>query len=326
MLSGRPEVANHPKHMETKPSILAKLSPVLVRLVALWVMTGAAYKLFSGSPNDLPPIVREFFLGPGLTFKLAIAIELSIGFITLLRPRIGWILLSLQMLTFILVLTQLVASGEASCGCFGSKVTVPPAVMMAIDAVCLGLVLITRPWTSLPTKEPPLSLAAVAVIISCLAPWLVISTPAPQVASVDAETGEWKLPDELPRFVVLEPETWVGEDVHDTELARWMNVDEQILDGTWILYRVACEHCAEHLRRLSQEIDPADPKLYTLVRISEPDEEASRVVDENLLPLHTEAFLPAEIDWVITPPWRLELAGGVVTEAVFEGDFELGGE
>jgi hypothetical protein len=307
--------------MEAKPSLLAKLSPLLVRLVALWVMTGAAYKLFSGSPNDLPPVVREFFLGAELTFKLAIAIELSIGFITLLRPRIGWILLALQMLVFILILIQLVASGEASCGCFGSKITIPPWVMMSVDALGLALILVTKPWSTLPTKEPPLTLAAVAVIASCIAPWLII-TPAPVVANIDAETGEWRLPEEFPPFAMLEPETWVGKDTHETELAVWMNMDEQ-LDGTWILYRVGCEHCAEYLRQLYEEFDPNDPKFYTLVRLTEEGEEETRQVDEALLPMHQEALLPLGPDWVITPPWRLEVEGAVVTEAVFEGDFNL---
>jgi hypothetical protein len=309
--------------MEAKPSFLAKLSPVLVRLVALWVMTGAAYKLFSGSPNDLPPVVRDFFLGPELTFKLAIAIELSIGFITLLRPRVGWILLSLQMLVFIAILAQLVAAGESSCGCFGSKITIPPWVMMTVDAVGLALILLPRPWASLPSKEPPLALAAVAVVASCVAPWLVISTPAPAVANVDAETGEWKLPDELPRFAELEPESWVGKPINETQLAVWTDVDLQIQDGTWILYRVGCEHCGAYLRKLHEEYDWNDPKFYTYVRLSEENEEESRQVDASMMPPGEEAILPATVDWVVTPPWRLELAGGVVKEAVFEGDFEL---
>jgi hypothetical protein len=303
--------------MDPKPSLLGRLSPVLVRLVAFWVLTGAGYKLFSGSPNDLPPIVREFFLGPELTFKLAIAIELSVVFVTLLRPRIGWILLSLQLLVFIAILIQLTASGEASCGCFGSKVTIPPPVMLAMDAVGLVLVLITRPWATLPKKEPHIGLALVSLLVAWAAPWLVISTPAPKAASFDEVTGEWKLPDEIPRFVELKPETWVGKPIHETELAVWLNVDEYPLAGTWVLYRVACDHCAAYLRRLHEEY-PSDPKFYTFVRLSEEGEEEARQVDPDLMPPGPEALLPVT-SWVITPPWRLELVDGVVTEAVFEG-------
>lgn len=320
MLSGSAPPNRLSQRMDSKPSLLGRLSPVAVRLVALWVMTGACYKLFSGSPNDLPPIVRGFFLGPVLTFQLAIAIELSIGFLVLLRPRIGWILLALQLLVFIAILIQMVASGEASCGCFGSKVTIPPAVMMAIDGVGLLLVLVTRPWATLPQKEPPITLAAIAVLASFVGPFALI-TNAPVVANVDEETGEWKLPDEPQRFGILEPETWVGVDIHETELAAWMNVDEFPLDGTWVIYRVACEHCAAYLRRLHEEY-ASDPKFYTFVRLSEEDEEESRQVDPDLMPPGPEALLPVGPAWVITPPWRLELEGGVVTEAVFEGGEE----
>ena len=41
------------------------------------MLAGALFKLFLGSPNQLPPVVREFFLGPNLTFHLAITIELT---------------------------------------------------------------------------------------------------------------------------------------------------------------------------------------------------------------------------------------------------------
>src|SRR5688572_15908929 len=105
---------------------MSKYAPLVVRLVAVWVLTGASYKLFSGSPNDLPPVVREFFLGADLTFRLAIAIELSIALIAILRPRTGWVLLALQLAVFLAILVQLMLSGEASCGCFGSKVTITP--------------------------------------------------------------------------------------------------------------------------------------------------------------------------------------------------------
>ena len=57
------------------------------------------------------------------------------------------------------------------------------------------------------------------------------------------------------------------------------------------------------------------------MRLSEDGEEERREVDQNHMVFGPEAILPA-LDWVITPPWRLELEGGVVTEAVFEADFE----
>ena len=303
-------------------TLSAKLAPSAVRLAALWILAGAAYKLFSGSPNDLPPVVREFFLGPELTFKLAIAVELSITCLALLRPRLGWLPEVMLFAVFLAILVQLIASGEASCGCFGSKVTVPPAVMFAIDGACLLAILLTKPWKLPPGKGAPIALAVVAIAASCAAPFLLIKTaPEDLVAQVDEQTGAWKLPAQLPRFAELNPRTWVGKDIHDTELAVWLNVDELIPDGSWILYRVSCDHCARYIKHLHDNFDPMAGKFYTYVRLSEAGEEDAREVDQAHLAIGMEALLPS-LDWVITPPWRLELENGMVTEAVFEGDFE----
>lgn len=301
---------------------MSKLAPLVVRLVAAWVITGASYKLFSGSPNDLPPVVREFFLGADLTFRLAIAIELSIGLIAILRPRTGWVPLALQLAVFLAILVQLMASGEASCGCFGSKVEIAPATMFAIDAIGLAAMLATRPWKMQRSeKEASLVLAGLALAFSWIAPFtLITSAPADLVAQVD-ESGAWKLPDEMPDYALLDPETWVDKPIGETQLAAWLDVEEQSTDGTWIIYRVACGHCATYLRHLHDTFDPAAGKFYTYVRLSEEGEEERREVDQNHLVFGPEAILPA-LDWVITPPWRLELEGGVVTEAVFEGKFE----
>jgi len=302
----------------------SRIAPLTVRLVALWVLIGASYKLFSGSPNDLPPVVREFFLGPDLTFRLAIAIELSIAFVAILRPRAGWGLLALQLAVFLAILVQLILSGEASCGCFGSKVKIAPATMFAIDATCLAALLLPRPWRNLKTEdERRLSpiLIGLAVVAAWIAPWAIIrSAPADLAPATDAQ-GEWKLPEELPRYADLSPETWVGKPLAETQLAAWLDVEAQMQEGTWIIYRVACEHCARYLRHLYETFDPAAGTFYTYVRLSEAREEEGREVDPAHLAYGPEVILPA-LDWVITPPWRLELEGGVVVEAVYEGKFD----
>ncbi len=310
--------------MSKKNSAPGKLAPIVVRLAALWVLAGAAYKLFSGSPNDLPPIVRDFFLGPDLTFRLAIAIELSICALVFLRPRIGWWLLAAQFAVFLAILVQLILSGASSCGCFGSKVTITPATMFTIDGLCLLAMLATRPWKNLP-EEPAssrISLVLAALLAAWVAPFTLIeSAPENIVAKTDEQTGAWQAPEKIGRYAALNPDTWVGKDIHDTELAAYMNVDEQILDGTWILYRVSCDHCARYLKHLADTYDPMAGKFYTYVRLSEEGDEEAREVDPATLAYGMEAILPTTA-WVITPPWRLELEGGIVTEAVFEGDFE----
>jgi hypothetical protein len=165
------------------------------------------------------------------------------------------------------------------------------------------------------------ALTGLALAFSWIAPFTLIqSAPADLAAQVDA-SGAWQLPDPLPRFATLDPDTWVGQPIGATQLAVWLDVEQQMTEGTWILYRVACDHCAAYLRHLHDTFDPGAGKIYTYVRLSEEGEEERREVDAGHLAFGPEVILPA-LDWVVTPPWRLELEGGVVKQAVFEGDFE----
>ena len=303
--------------MQPQPSLLARSSSSVVRLVALWLFLGAGYKLLAGSPNDLPPIVRSFFLGPSLTFKLAIAIELSITFIALLRPRIGWWLLALQMLVFIAILLQLIATGATSCGCFGSKVTMPPAAMLGIDAFCLVAMLLTKPWKNARDKNPQLVLIAAALLVAWGSPWVMSQESTVTQANVDEQTGAWKLPDEIGDFALLEPETWVGQPIGETQLAVWMDVSLHDQNAQWVLYSEMCDHCAEFLRHREAEWIH-DPKVYVLVKMLHAEEGQTPEVD--LKPPGEEVALPPGVSFVMTPPWELTVENGVVVEAVFRGD------
>ena len=123
------------------PSLRAQLS---ILLPVLWLAIGASFKLFSGTPKDLPPILFELPLDIDWVFKFAISIELSVAVIALLKPSVGWRLLALQYVIFLGVLTQLQLSGETSCGCMGSNANLTPLTMMGIDAVLLAMLLSAR--------------------------------------------------------------------------------------------------------------------------------------------------------------------------------------
>ncbi|MGK0482373.1 MAG: hypothetical protein ACJAQ3_002352, partial [Planctomycetota bacterium] len=101
----------------------------------LWLLVGALYKLFEGSPNDLPKIVTDMSpLGSSWeTMRAAIIIELAVVGLVLAKPRLGWVFLVGALGTFLAILYPLVQEGAASCGCFGSSITVKPETMMAID-------------------------------------------------------------------------------------------------------------------------------------------------------------------------------------------------
>jgi hypothetical protein len=301
---------------ETPTQTRTSFAPAVVRIVALWVLGVSLLKLASGSPNDLPAPVRELLfpaLGADLAFRLTSAIELSVALVALLQPRLGWPLLGGLLAVFLVVLVQLVAAGAKSCGCFGPGLDVPPGVMLAIDGAGLAAILVARPWSSLPRGRPRFLWIALTLAAAWGLPWIAL--PPQEPAAPPTPAGEaWQPPAELPRYAELSPAAWVGKPLRETQLGRWLDV-ARYPDGTWILYRVTCDHCAAHLARIAQGF-VSDPKIYVFVRLSEPFKEAERVVHE--LPPGEEAVLPRlEKGWVVEAPWELQVEGGIVTSAVF---------
>ena len=297
------------------PSLRAQLS---ILLPVLWLAIGASFKLFSGTPKDLPPILFELPLDIDSVFKFAISIELSVAFIALLKPSVGWRLLVLQYVIFLGVLTQLQLSGETSCGCMGSNASLTPLTMMAIDAVLLAMLLSARLGSlRLPDRGP--AWLAPGLVAFCIAfPWAHIDaggapTPAP-LSSENGEAVEQNQPVEKPRYVVLEPGEWEGQDIFSSPLAPWIDFESGALpiDGLYVFYRQTCDHCRDHLMKLIEE-DIGMPMV--LVKINEKGDNP----ENNLIDLKPEGphiieiELDPEIEWVIETPADLELEGGMIT-------------
>lgn len=293
----------------------APLGPLVVRAAALWILAGALFKLFVGSPNDLPPVVREVapeLLGLSATtvFRLAIAVELSIAVPAVLRPRLVWPLVVTLFAVFCGILVPLALSGAASCGCFGSKVTIPPWAMLAIDGALLVAILLARPWRGAPARRSLL----VPIGVALVAAWILPFTLVPSGAVTDPSASEPGAT--RPRFVEWQPGDWVGQPLRESALAAFLDVDLYPQEATWVLYSATCPHCAAYLRRIASEFE-LDPKLYVLVQL--PGDEGAQV-EVDLMPPGEEVALPDDISYVVTPPWALTVAGGIVTEAVHPVD------
>lgn len=282
-----------------------RFAPWIVRLAALWLLGVSVIKLFKGTPASLPPFFAEGWFGPDLNFRLSIAVELTLGFGALLAPRLVALPLAALYTLFVGVLVVLLGQGAESCGCFGGALKFPPALMLAIDGPLLLGLLASRAWKGAFERRPPWVFLALATLAGISAPFLLIPAAA-QAPSPDQPATE------RPRYVVLEPESWVGRPIADTILARWLDVTALPGDARWILYRVDCDHCREALRTLERRFAD-DPQVYVLVALREPGDEERRVVD--LLPPGELVDLPGDVIWHITPPWEVVLEGGVVVSA-----------
>jgi len=175
----------------------AKLSPLAVRLPALWILGVALIKLVAGSPADIPIFIRENplsqALGEQLNFQLIVATELAFSLVALLVPRIGWWLVSALLTVFVGVLLKLIAEGSTSCGCFGGAISLSPYAMLAIDGSLFAFLLFTRPWQAIPAAPLPLARVALGALVGVVTPFVALplidgarKTPAPASTSTDA--------------------------------------------------------------------------------------------------------------------------------------------
>lgn len=312
-------------------------------LASAWIAAGALFKLLLGSPNDLPPVLRELPIPLGTLFPAAIGIELAVVAAALLRPALGWRLVTLQYLAFLGVLGWLLSAGAESCGCFGSQVKIPPAAMLGIDGGLLALLLSRRPWRSLAEagqrRGAPLLLLAPALGVCLALPFLIsrevkltpregnlrlgpaaasqapaqptaAGTGADPAASAGADPAA--PPPASQGFVILDPEAWVGKTIFETGLDRWLPLEELPGDGLWVFWRITCEHCRDHLLKLMNTEQGQRPLV--LVRLREAKDHTSTPVVE-ILPQGghvTEVELPEGFDWVVTTPAELELSGYTV--------------
>jgi methylamine utilization protein MauE len=239
------------------------LATWLVRLAGLWVLAGGLFKLFLGTPDDLPKIMRDLPLDVGLTFKLAISVELAIGSLALLRPRWAWPAVTALFFVFGGVLASQLASGARSCGCFGSHVPMPPWLMLVIDGSLLVGMLATRPWANAGSGLHPISFA-IAALVAAVLPWALDRerTTPPQPGQAVAQND----------YVPLDVAQMIGKNVADTKVGQYMVDDVSALppDGIWILWRADCEHCAAHLEKLKEH--PPDTPSLVLVRIPDPND------------------------------------------------------
>lgn len=307
------------------------VASAVIRLVALYLLIGAGAKFIWGRPTDLPTpiqiLVANLPLSLTQTFRLILSVEFGLALWGLLRPRRAWIGLVAVLAAFLGVLVIQMNAGETTCGCFGAKVTIPPLVMFGIDATLLAAIWVVAPWqafrktaqaeeTAAETAESQRSgslttgLAIVTIVLAAALPWIDGATQGR--ISRGGGAGGWALPDDLPDFVELQPSSWLGSRVPETELSIW--VDPALVPPTCtiVIYRHTCGHCADHLDRLAES--PGDRK-FVLVEVPSATMEFGFESKIRNTPPATEVRLPVGVEWAITTPWEIAVEDGLVVHA-----------
>lgn len=342
-----PVTFDYPSERRTAAVVAAGV----IRVAALYVLAGALAKLLWGSPADLPAVLRDHAHGGlGLFFELVVGVEIFVAVVALLAPRIGWPFVTALLLVFLVVLGAQLGEGAESCGCFGSEITIPPWIMLVVDGVLAIAVIGVRPWRSLRRqgwRAWSLAVASLAgfggfaylgTVSELPADDLLATDPVhpiripgdaldtiPGAAAAAARTGEieephkinrWKLPEHLPRYVILAPDRWIDKRISATALATWADTAAFSPNARIIFYYDTCDHCADHLRYLADEAPDDD---YVLVQLPTGLNNRNPVVVDRT-PEAIHVALPSGTRWMIKTPWEVRLEDGVVVEAEYLGE------
>jgi hypothetical protein len=162
-------------------------------IVPAWLFTGALVKLFDGTPALLPKQVRAVYSGIAKVFGMSaeadltrffdialrgtISMEFTLAAAMILLPRFSRAIAALVLTLFVAILVSVVISGDASCGCFGSKGP-PPIVVLIIDGTLLACVLFFKPKHATRQAKTTGALAGAWVAASAFAVAITFGLPA----------------------------------------------------------------------------------------------------------------------------------------------------
>lgn len=295
--------------MTTNVATRTDWSVWVTRLIGLWVLAGAGMKLVWGTPDHLPEFLRDLPIDLLVTYRVAIAAELCIGLLALLRPRWSWLLVIALMLAFITTLILQTIEGDASCGCFGDLLPIAPPIMLAIDGVLLILLIASRPWAT-PGSDATGGLIAILVVVgAAILPWWL---------NRDVET-----PDDIGKtmlnqgHVTIQVNTWAGQRLADTRLSPWLEALELDVplpdDALWIFYRDSCEWCSEILDVLADEAGQRQIVLLRLPPVVPGETSKLHRLPEGVW-VH-RVVLDERVAWTVVPPALFETRDGRVLRA-----------
>jgi hypothetical protein len=343
---------------DASTSTRSRIGLVLARgVVPLWIVAGASFKLWERNPQLLPKPVtdvtdaifvrglgfsREAYLGPALRAMIAIEIAWAITMVLGPARLARW--MGIEMLgLFCTILVVLIASGAASCGCFGAGGP-SPGWMLAIDATLLVALLACPPGgpraPAAADLRRTLAVAAVAAGIGATVVFAVpdraaVALPAdgdapaqpapavapdpaaptappatnPQVPAADAARPWPAQPATAKPWYAPEFAEWKGKRLDEQEvmLLASRNLPFSLNEGRRhvVFMREDCEHCHALLNAYFSGPLPAPT-----VTIAIPD--ATGDLLENPCGACAKATMPGGITYVFSTPVLLTVQDGVV--------------
>lgn len=233
---------------------------------------------------------------------------LSFWLLSGLRKRVVWWAVLACFIAFAGISLYKVASGEASCGCFG-KLRLDPRFTLAGDLVVLALLTAAAPRQMCVRRTSkrswrPTCLMVLATILGVPGALAMGSHQSvPMAVGMDSSRNS--------RLVILSPQKWLGQVL---PVSRYIDVKDQLAHGLWavVLYHHDCERCQVAIPKYLQmatEVS-SSPSSFRLALIEIPpyDVHAATNSEDACLRGH----LSPDYEWFVETPVELLLDQGVV--------------
>ncbi len=311
-------------------SVRGKVGAVLCRIVVpAWVLTGAVFKLLSGTPATLPQLFQSTAKDLGIAMDpllyTLIGLELFAVGVMLCIGRFARLMAGFMLGSFVLILIGEIINRAESCGCFGGTIEIKPWQMLTIDgALLLGVIVLgasrTKAVRQALTKPAAIAFGLLLLGFSVsFAGKFLLHPPTEQEAIPSGDNVDPTInPNPLPlpaNWYFDDMSTLVGKPWRELEIfqlmPRWpkdMDSEKRIV----VFYSRSCDHCEEMFL-----YDLSDPALGALVTAIQMPFSPNVLMPENpwdMPETNCELLeLPLGCDWIISPPAVLRIENGIVT-------------
>ena len=306
-------MTDHQREQRINPGRPCRRGWATVRLLVAAVLLIAA--VLKAHELLTRPVANQNLLSYRWSLSLQVLFEVGLGLALALGVfrRLVWATTVGAFIFFCLITVSKALSGEASCGCFGA-VQVNPWVTLVLDVAIVIFSLVFRPSLD----RPPDDRGHRRRLAVGLTLFLVVGIPL-SIAMLGYEPSRLDASGDIvgdERFVVLEPETWIGQRF---PLARQINPVAPIMTGRWtvVLFAHDCPGCRKLVPQIVGQIeDPtAAATMGRLALVELPPYAARQQADRRKKPGVSYYRLSDRRDWFVGTPVVLLLDDGLVIGA-----------
>ncbi len=290
---------------------------IVLRFLGALLLTAAALKGWQLLTEPLPN-TDIWSYRPLLILAVELELALAIWLLSGLFKKAAWLAALLCFCAFSAITAYKALKGAASCGSFGSVQVNPWITLFAIDLPAVIALVVFRPnhlqSQLVKHNQPPFAtVAIIALFVNILAGVAMISCEPAVLTAQGESVGNSK-------FVVLEPQKWIGK---SPPILEYVQINNDLANGKWIavLYYHGCSDCQELMPKVKSLVcNPtghADDVNLAFIEVPPYRDNRSESDPHNQF---TYGRLSKCHDWFVVTPTVLYMVNGKV-HAVWKKHF-----